>query len=133
MLLPAPPLYPRKRKAKPKRTPPATPPPSDAPVLVAAAFDAGQMFVTLTFDRDVDPFNVAPEASVVFDGSNATEYRSTTDLGQPNPTSVEILMLEAGEFTGTGVRMTAVAANGIVSAPGGIEWAGVADVVLPFP
>ena len=109
------------------------PPPPLAPVLVAAAFDAGQMFVTLTFDRDVDPFNVAPEAITVFDGSNATEYRSTTDLGQPNPTSVEILMLEAGEFTGSGVRMSAVAANGIVSAPGGIEWAGVADVGLPFP
>ena len=102
-------------------------------MLVAAAWDAGQMFVTLTFDRDIDAFNVAPEAIVVFDGGAVTEYRSTTDLGQPNPTSVEILMLEAGEFTGTGVRMSAVAANGIVSAPAGIEWAGVADVVLPFP
>src|SRR5688572_5520593 len=90
-----------------------TPPPVTGPVLVAAAFDAGQMFVTLTFDRDVDGYNVTPEAITVFDGSAVTEYRSTTDVNQPAQTTVEILMLEAGEFTGAGQRMSAAATNGI--------------------
>src|SRR5688500_6188168 len=100
MLLPAPPLYPRKRKPRPRAKRQAPAPPSTAPVLVAASFDAGAMVVTLAFDRDVDGSNVVAEAVTVFDGSAVTEYRSSTDVSQPDPQTVEILMLEAGEFTG---------------------------------
>ena len=103
------------------------------PVLVAASFDVGEMLITLTFDRDVDGANVVAEAVAVFDGSAATEYRSSTDVSQPDPQTVQILMLEAGEFTGSGVSLTAAAANGIVSQPEGIEWAGVVNLELPFP
>ena len=131
MLLPAPPLYPRKRKPRPraKRTAPP-PPPVTGPVLVSAAWDVGELVVTLAVDRDVDASNVVAEAVTVFDGSAVTEYRSSTDVLQPDPQTVQILMLEFGEFTGSGQHMTAVAGNGIVAQGSGEPWAGVSNLGL---
>ena len=102
-------------------------------MLVAASFDPVEMVITLVFDRDVDGFNVLFEAIVVFDGTAVTEYRSTQDVSQPDPQTVQLLAMAAGEFTGTGVRMTAIAPTGIVSVPQGTEWAGVSNLELPFP
>ena len=122
----------RRRKRKAVVTTP-TPPPVTGPVLVAATFDSPELVVTLTFDRDVDGYNVVAEAVTVFDGSAVTEYRSSTDVLQPDPQTVQILMLEFGEFTGSGQHMTAVAGNGIVAQGSGEPWAGVSNLGLPFP
>src|SRR5688500_8380559 len=133
MLLPAPPLYPRKRKPRPraKRTPP--PPPVTGPVLVSASWDVGATLLTLTFDRAVNATGLQPDSIVVVDGGAVTEYRCNGDVGQPTPESAEILMAEFGEFTGSGIAMNATGGTDIVAVDGGAEWAGVTNLELPFP
>ena len=102
-------------------------------MLVAAAWDLPSNVVTLTFDRAVDPSAMGPEVVTVFDGVNAFEYRSTADVAQPNANTVQVIALEFGEFEGTGRRLTAAAPTGIVAVDGGVAWAGVVDLELPFP
>jgi hypothetical protein len=49
------------------------------------------------------------------------------------PTTVQILLSGIEEYAGPGVILTAAAGNGIVAADGGLAWAGVTDLSLPFP
>ena len=66
MLIPAPPLYPRKRKPRPKAQP--TPPaPPVALVLVSAVYEGGAA-VTLTFDRPIDIAGLDGSSVIVDDG-----------------------------------------------------------------
>ena len=72
-------------------------------------------------------------AARCLDGSAVTEYRNNGDVGQPTPESAEMLMTEFGEFTGSGVAMTATEPTGIVAIDGGTQWGGVTNLALPFP
>jgi hypothetical protein len=129
MLLPAPPLYPRKRKPRPTRRPPA--PVVTGPVLVSAAFDGGTL--TLGFDRAIDLAGFDPTQVIVDDGNVPVEWAGTIDFSQPGANSVAIVMIENGEFAGTGVSLSVTGGAGIVAADGGVAWAGVAGLELPWP
>ena len=50
-----------------------------------------------------------------------------------NSEFVRVLLSGTEEYAGPGVVLTAAAGNGIVAADGGVAWAGVADLSLPFP
>ena len=123
----------RKRRRPAKHQPSPAPPPVSAPVLVAAAWDVASNVVTLTFDRAVDPSGMGPEVVTIFDGVQGFEYHSNNDVSQPNANTVQVVALEFGEFEGTGRHLTAAAPTGIVAVDGGVAWAGVVDLELPFP
>ena len=132
MLLPAPPLFPRKRKppAKPKRTAPPAP---GAPVLIAATYLAST-WVRLTFDRPVT-FTSPIESDELFvndePGTETLWVGSViTALGAAQ---IEVSLLEYDPGSGTETTLSASATTGIVSAFDGTAWAGVTNVELPFP
>ena len=122
-----------KRRVRRKRR--AVPTPPDAgPVLVAAAYDAGDQVLTIAFDRAVDVGNIVVEEFIVLDGNLGVEWAGTGDeLTQPTPASVAMFMTDGGAYAGTGVTLNVSAANGIVAVDGGAAWAGAAGVELPFP
>src|SRR5688572_12809514 len=127
------PLIPFLRRRRNRRPAAAPTPPVTGPVLVSAQWDVGTMVLTLTFDRPVNATGLQPDTVVVVDGSAVTEYRCNGDVGQPTPESAEILVAEFGEFTGSGVAMTATEPTGIVAIDGGTQWGGVTNLALPFP
>src|SRR5688572_6915072 len=132
MLLPAPPLYPRKRKPRPTRRPPT--PVAAGPVLVSATFGGiAEPTLTLVFDRAIDVSGLALGELFVYDGPGGVEWGGSGVFEQPGPESLSMTMSEQAEFTGAGVTFTAAGGAGIVASDGGAAWAGVSDLELPFP
>jgi hypothetical protein len=100
-------------------------------VLVSASFSGP---LVLTFDRAVSISGFVPFLVVVFDGDNGIEYGGTAEVSQPGgPETVEIAMIENGEYPGTGVILTVTSGAGITSLADGVAWAGVTNLGLPFP
>ena|SRR5688572_8313402 len=131
MLLPAPPLYPRKRKPRPRGNRP--PAPAAALTLVAADYDPGTA-VILTFDRAIDISSLDGSAIIIDDGAfQGFRYSATLAAALTAPATVRIELDGVEEFVGPDVRMTAGAGNGIVAVDDGGTWAGVVNVVLPLP
>ena len=133
MLMPAPPLFPRKRKSRKLRPSNATPVPA-GPVLVSATWggEAG-VVLTMTFDRAIDVDAFAPGDVFVYDGPGGVEWGGTGVFEQPTPQSIAVTTIENGEFSGAGVSLTVTGGAGIVAEDDDAPWAGVADVGLPFP
>ena len=129
MLLPAPPLYPRKRKPRAKRRTVATP---TAPVLVSVTYEPTAA-VTLTFNRAIDIAGINLTTILVADGPNGFLYEGAGTPVQGDPASVQIDLNGIEEITADDVKLTAWPTNGIVGAGDGLPWDGVVDLVLPFP
>jgi hypothetical protein len=103
--------------------------------LASAAYDADRWTLTLAFGRAIEIGALDVEQVTVLDGAvNGMAFRGTGDPGPQllTPTTVEVALIDIGEFTGGGVRMTATAATGIVADDDGGTWAGVTDLALPF-
>jgi hypothetical protein len=129
-------FQPRKRFRRRDRadaTPPAPPaPPAAAPVLVAAAYDAGSS-VTLTFDRPVDVAGMDVLVVVVDDGATMSfRYRGFGTPESLGPATVGVALSGFEDYAGPGVTLSVAAGNGIVAADGGLAWPGVTDLPLPF-
>ena len=104
------------------------------PVLLAASYNAGDVVLTLTFDRAIDISGILVDQIVVFDGNLSIEMGGTAgDLSQPTPESMAMVMIENAPYEGEGVRLSVSATNGIVAVEGGGAWLGVTELVLPFP
>src|SRR5436190_20443561 len=133
MLLPAPPLFPRKRKGRAKA--PSTPPPA-ALTLVAATYqlDDSPFTVSLEFDRAIDiaAFN-GSQVTLNDGGINSVEYRATGPASLLDPTTLVVVLEEIDSYVGPDELLTASSATGIVAVDDGGAWAGVTDLVLPFP
>ena len=134
MLLPAPPLYPRKRKprAKRRRVPAVT-----GPVLVAASYDVLIPSLTLTFDRPVELTGegggfLNAETITVHDGVNGIEQFNNPDATGAGTMALVVSLFANGPWAGAGVTMTCGAGTGIVDEDGAV-WAGVTGLSLPFP
>lgn len=132
MLVKPVPLIYRKRQRAPRRRPPQPTPPT-GPVLALASFDVGSMLVSLTFDQAIDVTGLVMNQVVVFDGNLSVEWGGTAEFSQPTPQSLEMVMIEQGEYTGAGYKLSAIDGAGIKALDDGVAWAGVSDVVLPFP
>lgn len=136
MLLPAPPLYPRRpkkgRKAKSSLTPPAA-----TLVLTGAHCQLNDLpySLTLQFDRPVDIAAYDGSQITVKDGQiNGIELRGTGSAHLDDPTTVNIELVEVGPYDATEDELlTASATTGIVATDDGGTWDGVTDVELPYP
>jgi len=131
MLIIAPPKFRKRREWKKAAT---VVPPVGPPVLMGANYDPTGLTLTLVFDRPIDVSG--------FDGSQVTVNDGTYNLnayaGASPPTLTDamtvviglnqVIWTEAGD-----VIMNATTVTGIVAVSDGSQWAGVADLVLPYP
>ena len=134
MLLPAPLLYPRRRKTKAGQATTPTPPPQ-ALTLVAAAFTAGDpSSLVLTFDRAIDIDALDGSAILVRDGA-VTEilWDATGGAALTGPATVEITLTPVEGDSAPGTVLTAGPTSGIVAVDDGGTWEGVSELELPFP
>jgi hypothetical protein len=120
----------RRRQKRP------VPAPLAALTLVGAIYEGDDepRLLTLTFDRAIDTAGLAGAQITVRDGGlNERIYNATGAVTRPSASSVRIILVETGPVAGDDVRLTATGSNGIVAADDGAAWAGVSNVVLPFP
>src|SRR3954471_8680983 len=123
MLLPAPPLKPRKHPPKPNPTPAAPP---AALTLVAATYfsDPEPARLRLQFDRAIDVSAMDGHAIVVQDGNDlARRFFASGPVVMLGPATVEINLVSAGGWGDEGIFLVATASNGIVAVGDGAEWA----------
>jgi hypothetical protein len=103
-------------------------------VLVAAFYTPGDpAFLTLQFDRAIDPTGFIVEAFLLSDGQFAHQYFNPGGYGMIDPQTIEFDLLAIEPTSGTDVRLTVAAENGIVALDGGLPWAGISNLLLPFP
>src|SRR4051812_17273626 len=119
IFLPAKPRVPRKRRQTSASEAPAT-----GPVLVAAGYDDVTGTLALTFDRAIDLSGIVPASIVVLDGSVPIELAGTADVTPVGADGFSIVMIENGEYAGSGVLLNVPGGAGIVAAEGGAAWAG---------
>ncbi|HEV2294953.1 MAG TPA: hypothetical protein VGR35_13955 [Tepidisphaeraceae bacterium] len=116
-----------RRRRRPKMvTPPA------ALMLVAAEYDS-EVSVTLTFDRAIDVAGLVGSAIVVEDAGAGLRFEATGPVTIINPQTVRIGLGETGPSGTADNILNASAGSGIVAVDDGGMWAGVSDLVLPFP
>ena len=133
MLLPAPPLYPSRRKPKAKKPSKLPTPPPAALTLVSAMYAEGQ-WVDLTFDRAVDIDAIVVTEIIVDDAATSgSQWRGTGTATLVDPVTVRVPVSEWSVAVGTGTDLIASAATGIVAVDDGGTWAGVTMLALPFP
>src|SRR5215207_7359652 len=122
-----------RRRTRRKRTQVATPAAAAAPVLVAAEYIDAFPGVVVTFDRAVDALGLDPASITVNDASNEWQLSGAGPVVVLSPTSARLMLVVTAASIGPDTTLTATAANGIVAADDGAAWAGVAELVLPFP
>ena len=120
----------RGRRSGLTNTPTPTP---TAPVLVAAAYEIGAA-VTMEFDQAID-IGAMSVASVLVDDAPETGWRweGTGTPSLQSPTTVRVELSIDGEAVGSAITLTAGPGPNVVAAAGGMAWAGVSDVALPYP
>jgi hypothetical protein len=124
MLLPFVPTSHRRRVKRVAFVPPA----ASAPVLVSATFVGGTL--NLTFDRAMDFSAVVPAGLVVLDSSVPVEWGGTAEM-TVGESSVSVVMIENGEYFGSGLFLEVPTGAGIKSSEG-VAWEGAVDVELPY-
>ena len=101
--------------------------------LVAAAFNADEFYLTLTFDRAIDIAAIDVGQFHVFDGVfNNRSYVGDGTATLQGPAIVRVNVTELGATGAGSVTMSAGAENGIVAEDDGGTWAGVENLTLPF-
>ncbi|MBC7784993.1 MAG: hypothetical protein H7144_14235 [Burkholderiales bacterium] len=102
-------------------------------MLVAAVYSEVDLTITLTFDRAVDYTAFDGTQISVFDPvDNNQQYLGTGGVAFMSAETIEVQLTSAGAYAGDFIHLDATAATGIVASDGG-AWAGVVDLVLPFP
>lgn len=125
----------RKRRGRAKR-PAQQSAPGVALVLESAIFqgDDAPQWVQLGFDRAISIAGLNGAQITVVDGAlESVTYRATGSASLVNPTTVRINLVSIGPSEGPDVVMTATGATGIVAMDDAGTWAGVSDLVLPYP
>jgi hypothetical protein len=114
------------RRHRSRKAPGAVSP--TAPVLVAAEFSDGTL--SLEFDRAMDFSAIVPGGLVVLDSSVPVEWGGTAEI-TPSASAVSVVMIENGEYVGSGLWLEAPSGAGIKSSEG-VAWDGVVDLELPY-
>jgi hypothetical protein len=110
-----------------------TPAPA-ALMLVAASFDTVGVTALLTFDRAVDASGFVADQVTVIDGvTNASKYGGVGAATVISPTTIRVALDWIDDGPLGAVTLTATGLTGIVAVDDGGTWAGVTDLVLPFP
>jgi hypothetical protein len=103
-------------------------------MLVSATYDHTAPTLTLVFDRAVEIDGFSGSAISVEDAQeNFFRYDGNGGAELLGPATVRITLIPIDDATGTGVRLSASAASGIVAVSDGGIWAGASDLGLPFP
>jgi hypothetical protein len=128
------PRPPIRRRVRAEEPPDAPVPPPAALTLVAATYDIETESVILAFDRAVDASAYDPAQITVQDGL----YTGGLFVGSGpativNPTTIQVFLEQIGSPTVSDVELSATASTGIVATDDGGTWAGVTNLVLPFP
>ena len=133
MLIVPPPKI-QKRRRVPQARASEVSPPAVALTLVFAAYNPAYPFIELEFDRAIDFSSMVGSAITVMDtASQHAKMAATSEVVVVNPAKIQITMVNAGAMSGSGVKLTALAGNGIVAVDDGGAWEGVAGLDLPFP
>ena len=119
----------RRGRIKPRTT---TQAPPAALTLIAADFaDIDPPWAALEFDRPINVDGFDGSSIVVITSSG--RYDGTGGCIATGPATMQITLNPIAGPGGSGVTLSASAANGIVAADDGGAWAGVSDLELPFP
>jgi hypothetical protein len=134
MLNALPPVNPR-RSRRTKARPIRVTPPVGALTLVSATYTAGATpELVLTFSRAIDVSAIDGWAIAVNDGAIAGELLvATGGATMEGPAAVRLGLEAIASASGPTTVLIAEANNGIVAAGDGASWAGVTDLLLPFP
>jgi hypothetical protein len=130
-------LHPKPRRSRGGRgrATPTTPP--VGPLTLTSAIyegDDSPQFLTMAFDRAIDTSAMVGTAITVRDGGlNERNYKATGPVTRPDAMTVRIQLVEVGPVSGDDIELTATSSNGIVAVGDGAAWAGVTNLVLPFP
>lgn len=125
MIVTMPPKKFQKRQPKPRT--------ARALTLTAATYQSATS-VRLTFDRPVTFAEVDVTAVTVDDGvTTGTLFRGTGVATLIAPDTVEIALVGVGMATMTGVYLSVTDGTQIVAVNDGGQWAGVPELLLPFP
>ena len=127
-------IIPAKRRVRRKRKG-ATSTWAPAALSLVAAEYASSGFLSLWFDRAIDVTALAGGQIVIVDPLlNNLAYTATGGVTELDGPMVKIALDSTGPSgPGIDVLMTAGAATGIVAVDDGGAWAGVTNLVLPFP
>ena len=120
----------RKRRVRTQRKPPAPP---VALMLVSASFDAGLVILRLNFDRPINISGLSAGQLIVNDHDTDTQYGGQGAGMLIDPTTVDVEMTELQSMGFPDTRLTTIGPSGIVAVDDGGTWAGVVDLLLPFP
>jgi hypothetical protein len=102
--------------------------------LVAATYDVDTQSVMLGFDRAVDVSAFDPAEITLQDGIyTAGSFIGSGPASVINATTIQVFLEQIGSPTVSDVELSATALTGIVATDDGGTWAGVTNVVLPFP
>src|SRR3954447_20055223 len=101
--------------------------------LVAVAFDAVAHRVDLTFDRPVGIAAMDPTKVVVDDSDDGLRFRGSGTPTLLAPAVVRVTLTNLGAIEAPVTLLTAGAPTGIVADDNAAQWAGVTNLVLPFP
>lgn len=123
----------KRRVGRGRRRPAASTPPLAGPVLVSAVLVIEDNQVLLGFDQPIDIDGFDPESITVANGPAGIEFGCNGEALLQNPTTIACELEYTGIASGPSVLLTVTGANGIVSVSGGVAWAGVTALPLPFP
>src|SRR3954466_6213555 len=107
--------------------------PPAALTLVAVAFDAVGHRVDLTFDRPVSIAAMDATKVVVDDSDDGLRFRGSGTPTLLSPAVVRVTLTVLGAIEAPVTLLTAAAPTGVVADDNAAPWAGVTDLVLPFP
>jgi hypothetical protein len=117
---------------KPAKIVPKTGP--AAVVLQAASYAPGLAIVTLTFDRPVVLGSVITSSIVVNDPVTQNEqFMGSGPAVAYGANGIQVALIFSGSTSGSQVRMSVGNTNGIAAVNDGGKFAGVSELVLPFP
>ena len=120
------------RKRERPYLPVPTPAPPAAPVLVSVSYVAATS-ILLQFDRAIHVGGLSPSAFAVHDGGDNQAWYRGASGGLIDATTLSMDLSEQDPWDTPGVTLTVTAGNGITAADTGTAWAGVSDLLLPFP
>jgi hypothetical protein len=123
--------FPRRRGRQKAPAQAAAPP--GVLTLVSAAYNSDALFVDLHFDRAINIGGVDVTQFELDDQTFYVAHFVGSGKVLVNPTTLRISLEWAGDNEGADVTLTASALNGIVASGDGAMWAGVTDLVLPYP
>ena len=102
--------------------------------MLSAAYDSGEPALWLVFDRAVNIAAINTAAFILEDAQfNNFRYDGGGGAELTGPETLKVLLVEVDNASGSGVKLSVAAGNGVVAVDDGGTWAGVSDLALPFP